>query len=133
MSYFGLRFHDLGEGEERDAAPAAIEFAPGRDAVEVAHALEPRQRVEFSPSECFRMFDETADFEPPFFQRDVRANAEIKDRKSGSDVLTERQPVLRAGGRLRFAAHLARPTFLPLDNVGISAANEEKVIRRLRR
>src|ERR1017187_8864756 len=87
VSYFGLRFHDVGKSEERDAAPAAIEFAPGRDAVEIAHVLEPRQRVEFFPGEGFRMFDETADFEPPFFQRDVRANAEIEDRKSGSEVL----------------------------------------------
>jgi hypothetical protein len=34
--------------------------------------------------------------EPPFFQRNARANAETEDRESGSDVLTWRQPVLRA-------------------------------------
>ena len=117
--YFGLWLHNLGEGEECDAAPAAIEFAPSRDAVEVAHVLEPWQRVEFFPSECFRILDETADFKSPFFQRDIWANAEIEDRKAGSDVLTWRQPVLRAGGRFRLAAHLACPTFLPLDDVGI--------------
>jgi hypothetical protein len=131
--YFELRFHNLGEVEERDAAPAAIEFAPSRDAVEVAYILEPWQSVEFFPSECFRIPDETADFKSPFFQRDIWANAQIEDRKSGSDVLTWRQPVLRAGGRLRLAAHLACPTFLPLDDGGINAAHEKQVGRKLGR
>ena len=58
--------HEFDEGEKGDAAPAAIEFAPGGDAMEVGHVFELREGIELFPGECLRVLDQPADFEAPF-------------------------------------------------------------------
>src|ERR1700686_5177941 len=88
--HFRFRPDEFGESEESDAAPAAIELAPGRDAVEVAHVFELRKRVEFLPGEGARKLDETADFEAPVIEGDLRADAEIEDGESAGEVLAGR-------------------------------------------
>ena len=65
MFHFRLRSNEFGESEEGDAGPLDVEFAPGGDAVEIAHVFEVRQRVEFLPGEGLRVLDQTADLEAP--------------------------------------------------------------------
>src|SRR5205085_5932152 len=113
--HFRLRSNEFGEGEEGDAAPAAIELAPGSDAVEVAYVFELREGVELPPGEGARKLDEAADFEPPSGKIDLRTDAEVEDGKVAGEMLAGRQAFLGADVRLGFAAHLARPTFLGAD------------------
>ena len=124
-----LRFwpNEFDESKEGDAAPAAIELAPGGDAVEIAHVFELREGVELFPGECLRILNEAADFELPFLEWNIGFNPEIEDGKAGREVLPGRETVFFGGicfcmswtcgsTSLRgFAAHLARPAFLALD------------------
>ena len=66
MLHFRFRPNEIDEGEEGDALPAAIELAPGGDAVEIAHVFELREGVELFPGEGLRILDQAADFEAPF-------------------------------------------------------------------
>jgi len=56
--------NEINESEKSDPAPATSEFAPGRDAVKIAHVLELREDVEFFPGKGARPFHQAANFEP---------------------------------------------------------------------
>ena len=122
---FHLRFwpNEFDESKEGDAAPAAIELAPGGDAVEIAHVFELRKRVELFPGECLRILNEAADFKLPFLEWNVGFNPEIEDGKAGREMLPGRETIFFSCFCFpsapqvppRFAAHLARPAFLALD------------------
>ena len=123
--HFRFRFRDLGQGEESDAAPPAIELAPGGDAVEIAHVLELFEGVEFFPGKCPRVFYQPTYFQSPIGQCDLRFDAEIENGESLREMLARRESVRRARRRFRFSGHLARPTLLALDQGWVRRAHEE--------
>lgn len=112
--------------EEGDAAPAAIEFAPGGDAMEIGDVFKLWELVEFFPRECLRMLDEPSHFEAPIAERNLRPDAEIENGEAGREVLAGRETILRTRGRLRFAAHFARPTFFALDQARVRFVHGKK-------
>ncbi len=66
MFHFGFWPNEIDEGKEGDARPAAVELAPGGDAVKIAHVCELGERVELLPGERLWLFHQAANFEPPF-------------------------------------------------------------------
>ena len=94
---FRFRLDEFGEGEEGDAVPLHVEFAPGGDAVEIADVFELREGVEFFPREGLRMLDRAADFEAPFGERDLGFDPEIEDGKAGGEMLAGREAIRRSG------------------------------------
>ena len=98
--------------------------------MEIGDVFELRESIEFFPGECLRIFHQPADFEAPIFQRDFWFNAEIENRKARGEMLARRKTPSRAKSepdgrvsgpdrRFFFARHLARPTFLALDQARV--------------
>jgi len=91
--------------------------------MEIGDVFELRESIEFFPGECLRIFHQPADFEAPIFQRDFWFNAEIENRKARGEMLARRKTLSRAKSepdrRFFFARHLARPTFLALDQARV--------------
>ena len=87
MTRLRFGFYDLGQRKESDAPPSAIEFAPGSDAVEIAHILELFKRIEFFPSKRLRVLHQSTHFQSPIGQRDLRFDPEIENWESVCQML----------------------------------------------
>src|SRR5437764_3667148 len=137
--HFRFRFHNFCQCEKGDTAPATIEFAPGRDAMEIGDVFKLRECIEFFPGECLRIFHQPADFQAPIFQRNFRFDAEIENREPLGEMLARRKAFSRASEpdrrisgpdwRFFFGSHFARPTFLALDHAWVRRRHKENLNR----
>src|SRR5262249_25121679 len=73
------------------AAPVVVVPAPGGHAVEVADVVNLRQCHEGVPVERQRMFDQSADFQLPLLEVDIRLLAEVEHRPVLQLVLADRE------------------------------------------
>src|SRR5262245_47237184 len=110
-----LRFHEVGDSEERDPLPIHVELAPSRNTMEVAAILELRQREELLPIQGDGILNLAVNLKFPFVQRDLWPDSEIEDGKIVNLMLTWRQPVGRPHCGSLGPCHLSRPTFFCCD------------------
>src|SRR5438067_5792046 len=95
--------------------------------MEIGDVFKLRERIEFFPGKCLRIFHQSADFQAPIFQRDFRFNAEIENREPLGEMLAWRKAFSRASEpdcRFFFVRHFARPAFLALDQAWVRRRHE---------
>src|SRR5947208_4951434 len=110
--------------------------------MEIGDVFKLRERIEFFPGKCLRIFHQSADFQAPIFQRDFRFDAEIENREPLGEMLAWRKAFSRASEpdwrisgpdcRFFFGRHFARPTFLALDQAWVRRRHEGNFNRDFR-
>src|SRR5256886_15794239 len=93
--------------------------------MEIGDVFKLRERIEFFPGKCLRIFHQSADFQAPIFQRNFRFDAEIENREPLGEMLARRKAFSRASEpgwrisgpdwRVFFWGPFFWPTFLVLD------------------
>ena len=117
VARFRRRFYEVGNCEKAHSLPLHVELTPGRHIMEIAHVIELRQRHELFPIQSDGALDLSVDLELPFFQRNVRLDTQIEDRKIVDLTLSRREPIRRAHRCFLFPSHLASPAFFARDVV----------------